>query len=182
MEPFIGQIQCVGFNFAPVGWFLCEGQLLPIASYTALFSLLGTTYGGDGRTTFALPDFRGRVSIAPGTGPGLPSYSWGQRSGSPTNNISVANLPAHSHTGTLNVSSANADTATPASGQTIAAPGTQAGRAFSPTLGFNSGTPNIALNSIQTNNTGSGVAINNMQPYLAVYHIIAWSGIFPSRS
>ena len=80
-DPFIGEIMTVGFNFAPRGWAFCEGQLLAISSHTALFSLLGTTYGGDGRTTFGLPDLRGRVPLGVGTGPGLPSVGWGEKLG-----------------------------------------------------------------------------------------------------
>ena len=97
-EPFIGQITLVGFNFAPRGWAFCEGQLLSISQNTALFSLLGTTYGGDGRTTFGLPDLRGRVPIGPGTGPGLPSYSWGQKGGADREALAINQMPGHSHT------------------------------------------------------------------------------------
>ena len=97
-EPFLGQIQMFGFNFAPRGWSTCNGQILPIAQNTALFALLGTTFGGDGRTTFSLPDLRGRDAVHVGTGPGLPTVRWGQRGGTHTYNIAIANLPAHNHT------------------------------------------------------------------------------------
>ncbi|MGC4087610.1 MAG: tail fiber protein [Polyangiaceae bacterium] len=98
MEPFIGMIIVFAGNFAPRGWALCNGQLLPIAQNTALFSILGTTYGGDGRTTFALPDLRGRVPVHPGQGPGLSNYSLGQVSGTETVTLTTQNLPAHTHT------------------------------------------------------------------------------------
>lgn len=96
-DPFIGTIAIFGFNFAPRGWANCDGQLLPIAQHTALFSLLGTMYGGDGRTTFGLPDLRGRVALHMGSGPGLPNYNQGQKGGSTTISIGVANLPPHTH-------------------------------------------------------------------------------------
>ena len=95
MEPFIAQIMMFGGNFAPRGWAFCDGQLLPISQYSALFSLLGTTYGGDGRTTFGLPDLRGRVAIHPGNGPGLSSIRLGEKGGTETNTLSTAQLPPH---------------------------------------------------------------------------------------
>ena len=180
MEPFIGQLMCVGFNFAPNGWARCDGQLLAIASNTALFSLIGTIYGGDGRTTFALPDLRGRVPIHNGTGPGLPSFSQGQRSGTTTTTLTVANLPSHSHT--LRVSSANASQSAATSGSTIATPGSQSGRSFTGTLGYNTATPDIGMSAASIGNTGSNVAFNNLQPYLTLNWVIALVGIFPSRS
>ncbi|MEX1309383.1 MAG: tail fiber protein, partial [Candidatus Sulfomarinibacteraceae bacterium] len=96
-SPFIGQIQLFGFNFPPRGWAFCEGQLLAISSNTALFSLLGTTFGGDGRTTFGLPDLRGRSAVGVGNGPGLSSVSWGQRSGAENVTLNVNTLPSHTH-------------------------------------------------------------------------------------
>ena len=94
-EPFIGQVMLVGFNFPPRGWSFCEGQLLPISQNTALFSLLGTTYGGDGRTSFGLPDLRGRAPFGPGTRPGLSPVGWGERGGAETRTLVAANLPPH---------------------------------------------------------------------------------------
>src|SRR5215207_9632471 len=97
-EPFIGEIRMFGGNFAPRGWAFCEGQLLSIAQNTALFSILGTTYGGNGTTTFALPDLRGRVPIQPGQGPGLSPYTLGQMSGQENVTLLITNIPAHTHT------------------------------------------------------------------------------------
>ena len=97
-EPFIGEISMFAGNFAPRGWAFCEGQLLPIAQNQSLFSILGTTYGGDGRTTFGLPDMRGRVSIHPGTGPGLTNYRLGNKGGSETTTLTTNQLPSHNHT------------------------------------------------------------------------------------
>src|ERR1044071_219623 len=106
-EPFVGEIRMVGFNFAPRGWAFCNGQQLPIAQNSALFSLIGATYGGNGTTTFALPDLRGRVPVGIGQGPGLTNVTLGQKFGGETNTLTVANLPAHSHSitgGTTDVS------------------------------------------------------------------------------
>src|SRR5512145_236700 len=96
-DPFLGEIKMVGFNYAPYGWAFCNGQILSIAQNTALFSLLGTTYGGDGQTTFALPDLRGRTPIGAGQGPGLPSYMLGEVVGSPTTTLLNSQMPAHNH-------------------------------------------------------------------------------------
>ena len=97
-DQFVGEIRTVSYNFAPAGWALCNGQQLPISQYTALFSLLGTTYGGDGRTTFALPDLQGMSPLAPGQGPGLTSMAPGQSGGTQTVTLTQAQLPAHNHT------------------------------------------------------------------------------------
>ena len=180
MEPFLGQLMCVGFNFAPQGWALCQGQLLSIAQNTALFSLLGTTYGGDGQTTFALPDLRGRTPIGIGTGPGLQTINWGEIGGSNNTTLSISNMPAHNHG--LNVSNANASQTAAAGGSSIATPGTLSGRTFTATYGFNTTTPNTTLNAASIGNAGGGVPFNNMQPFLGMYWIIAMVGIYPSRS
>jgi len=184
MEPFIGEVIMFGGNFAPRGWALCEGQLLPISSNSALFSILGTIYGGDGRTTFALPDLRGRVPMQQGNGPGLSSHALGSRSGVETHNLSVANLPPHNHSGSVHVSSAAATKSAAAAGDSIAAPGTGTGRDFASTEGFNSVAPNVALSnaSVTTANTGSGTSVSNMQPSLALNYIIALVGTYPSRN
>src|SRR3546814_13601589 len=105
MEPFLGQIMMVGFNFAPRGWALCQGQLLPISQNSALFALLGTTYGGDGRTTFALPDLRGRCAIGMGQGPGLSAYQQGQMAGQENVTLIQTQIPTHTHY----ISASNAD-------------------------------------------------------------------------
>lgn len=184
MEPFLGQLALFPYTFAPRSWADCDGQLLPISSNSALFSLIGTIYGGDGRTTFALPDLRGRVPIHLGTGPGLPTYSIGQRAGNYQTFLTVNNLPAHNHTATASVSATNAASSTPVAGESIGIPGSQSGRAFNPTLGYVNASPNVNLNSgtITVNNTGSNTAIDNMQPYLTMRWCIALQGIYPSRS
>ena len=166
MEPFIGQIQAFGMNFAPRGWALCDGSLLSISGNEALFSLLGTFYGGDGRTTFALPDLRGRAPMNFGTGAGLSSRSIGQRGGTETNQIGVNNMPSHNH---AIGAKAEGDTAEPGN-NVIADDGTNA---------FGT-TSDISLSN--TANTGGGQAVNNMQPFLVVNYCIALVGVFPSRS
>ena len=179
MEPFIGQLMCVGFNFAPQGWALCQGQLLAISSNQALFSLLGTTYGGDGRTTFALPDLRGRAPIGWGSGPGLQNINLGEKSGTNTTTLNVTNLPAHSHG--LSVSNANASQSAATAGASIATPGTLSGRTFTATDGFNTATPNTLLNAASIGSIGGNIPFNNMQPYIGMNWVIALFGIFPSR-
>lgn len=184
MEPFIGEIIMFGGNFAPRGWALCDGQLLPISQNSALFSILGTTYGGDGRTTFALPDLRGRAALHPGSAPGLTPRRLGEKLGTETNTLQTANLPAHNHSGSVQVSSANATKSAAEAGDSIAAPGTGSSRSFTPTEGFNSAAPNVKLGgaTVATNNTGGGQSVNNMQPSLGVNFIIALQGTYPSRS
>lgn len=180
-EPFLGQIIMFGGNFAPRGWALCDGTLLPIAQNTALFSILGTTYGGDGRTTFALPELRGRVAVHEGNGPGLTPRSLGQKSGSETNTLSLSQLPSHTHAATSEtrcvVGAGNSNVAS--------------GNYWSKDFGSQSGTYNsgpadgtMAADAVSTTlgNTGNSSAINNMQPYQVVNFIIALQGLFPSRN
>lgn len=167
-EPFIGQIMAVGFNFPPRGWASCEGQLLSIAQNQALFSLLGTTYGGNGTTNFALPDLRGRVPISSGTGPGLTPRSLGERSGSPSVTLTSGNIPSHTHP---------IATASPA---TSAAP-----VAAMPAPGGSQiyGTPDGAtLAADSLTDVGGSQPHPNMQPYLGVFYVIALEGIYPSRN
>ena len=179
MEPFLGQIMMVGFNFAPRGWALCEGQLLSISQNQALFSLLGTIYGGDGRTTFALPDLRGRMALHPGQGPGLPPYTLGEKSGSPTNTLLVSNLPPHNHP--IQASSANGTQSDP-SGAFPANANVVTERGADP-IGVKAyaTSSNGAMAPGMVGSSGGGQPFNNMPPYLAVYHVIALQGIFPSR-
>lgn len=194
MEPFLGQIMMFGGNFAPRGWALCDGQLLPISQYSALFSILGTTYGGDGRTTFGLPDLRGRAPIHAGQGPGLTSYRIGQRGGVEDVTLNVTQIPSHNHFASLNdvtlgVSSAEATLHKPEAGSSLAAgnlPGSRG--AGNPTQMYSTATPNIPLASqsvsgnVTVNNTGGNLSHENRQPFLATYYIIALQGVFPSRS
>ncbi len=156
-----------GGNFAPRGWALCDGALLAINQNTALFSILGTTYGGDGRTSFALPDLRGRLAMHPGTGPGLSTRSLGQRGGSETNFLTANQLPAHSH----GIRAAEEGTQTDPSNAFIAGSGMP---------GFSASSDVNMANT--SNNTGGGQSVNNIPPFACVNFIIALIGTFPSRS
>lgn len=179
MEPFIAMIVMFGGNFAPRGWALCDGQLLPISQNQALFSLLGTTYGGDGRTTFGLPDLRGRFAMHEGQGAGLSDRRLGAKGGSETNTLTVQHMPSHTHVATTDVKLA---VNSPATSNEVN------GKALANTLDTNiyaSDAPDTALGSNVTTtigNAGNGQSVNNMQPFQCVNFIIALTGIFPSRS
>jgi microcystin-dependent protein len=177
MDGVIGTIMMFAGNFAPRTWAFCDGQLLPINQYTALFSILGTTYGGDGRNTFALPDLRGRVSVHPGSGPGLSTYRLGQKGGAEQNNLTNAQLPAIP----LKVSTGNATQTAATAGVSIATPGSTSGRTFAATEGFNTSTPDVALNPASIGG-GNSAPVNNVQPYGCVNYVICLNGIYPSRS
>lgn len=181
MEPMIGEVRIFAGNFAPRSWALCEGQLLPISQNSALFSILGTTYGGDGRTTFALPDLRGRVAIGPGRGPGLTDRRLGERSGQETHVLTTLEMPSHNHNASVTVSvGTNTDSAgsNEGSGNTLGA-GANIYNSTAPEAGEDLG--GVSATGQVLNNGGSQ-AHNNMQPYLAVNYIIALQGVFPSRS
>lgn len=180
MDEYIGIIKIFAGNFAPRGWAICNGQLLSISQNAALFSILGTTYGGDGRTTFALPDLRGRVPAGVGAGPGLPEVVLGELAGEPAHTLIQTEIPAHTHSAI--VSSADSSQAAATPGASIATPGTLSGRTFTATLGFNTTTPNTALNPGSIAPAGGSQPHNNMQPYLGINYIICMDGVFPSRS
>jgi microcystin-dependent protein len=182
-EPFIGEIKILAFDWAPKSYMLCAGQLLSISSNTALFALLGVTYGGNGQTTFGLPDLRGRIALGQGTGPGLPVNTIGEISGFPSVTLTNANLPAHNHTLNamqvkIQASSANADESA-ASGNFLA---TTPSAIYS----GNGATANIYTGGVQvsgtTDNAGSGMPLEIMNPYLVMNYSIAIYGIFPSRN
>ncbi|GAA3739092.1 tail fiber protein [Flavobacterium ginsengisoli] len=184
-QEYLGVIKIFAGNFAPRNFMYCAGQLLSIAQNSALFSLLGTTYGGDGITSFALPNLQGVVPIGQGQDRFGNYYALGQVAGSPTTSILTSNLPAHVHTGPgkISVSSGNSTNSVAADGASIATPGSFVSRVFTPTLGFATATPNVNLNSnVTTAPTGSNIPINNMQPYLAINYIICTAGLFPSRN
>jgi microcystin-dependent protein len=170
-NPFIGEINYFAGNFAPRGWAFCDGQLLPIASYTALFSLLGTTYGGDGRTTFALPELRGRVVVHQGTGPGISPKTSGEKSGSETVIATTANLPPHNHN--FNVTVDNPSSTTPTN-RAIAS-----GEIYSSEVSVGA---LQALHNSSISQKGGGNSMNKMQPSITARCIIALVGTFPSRS
>ncbi len=174
-EGFIGEIRMFAGNFAPRGWALCDGQLLAISSNAALFSILGTTYGGDGRTTFGLPDLRGRVSMHPGNGPGLSSVRLGQRGGVETVTLTNNQMPSHTHSVRVNADSTVATTDMPENGLLAR------NAASTPIYGD---TVNTVLhnNFVTIGSTGGSQAHTNIQPFTAVNYIICLQGVFPSRN
>lgn len=172
-NPYLGEIRMVGFNFAPVGWALCNGQLLSISQNTALFSLLGTTYGGNGTTTFALPDLRGRVPVHAGQGPGLSNYTLGQLSGAENTTLLSTNMPIHNHL--VNCNSTGGTQATPGSGLlAVESTGTSSN--------YTNASPDSTMSPTMVGNAGGSQPFSNIQPYLCVNFIIALNGIFPSRN
>ena len=177
--PFIGEIGYFPYNFAPRGWAFCNGTLLPIADNTALFAILGTTFGGDGETTFGLPELRGRVIVHPGSGPGLQPISLGQKIGTNNFQISINNLPSHNH-GLGNAILQGV----PVVGDSVALTGNGLGLSFAKT--YSTTAPNTALHAESiagtTDNVGQNQQISNMQPSLGVNSIIALVGTFPSRN
>jgi microcystin-dependent protein len=185
MEPFIGMIVMFGGNFAPRGWAECNGSLLSISQYQALFSILGTTYGGDGRTTFGLPGLRGRVPMHQGQGPGLSNRPIGQKSGVENVTLNTTQIPSHSHaasaTASLHVVREDGNTAEPAAAALAnVSPDT--------TMAYNNATPDATAHAgsvtvnVTNGNTGGNLHHTNMQPYQVVNFIIALEGTYPSRN
>ena len=166
-EPFLGEIRLVPFAFAPKGWALCEGQLLPINQNQALFSLLGNFYGGDGRTTFALPDLRGRVPLGAGESPAGSTYELGSSGGQEAVKLTTGQLPAHTHA--ARAWSGAATTKKPANGVPAAG-------------GAYAATHDAKMSAAMIGRSGGGQAHDNRQPYLSLNYIIALQGIYPSRS
>lgn len=171
-EPFLAEVRIVGFNFAPRGWAFCDGQILPINQNQSLYSLLGTTYGGDGRTSFGLPDMRGRAPMHVGASNGT-DHREGQKSGEETHTLSAAEMPQHDHSlhGTNNTANAISP-----SGAMPAQMPTPVGNLY------RQDTVNTTMASQSILNVGGGQAHNNMQPYLAINFCIALQGLFPSRN
>lgn len=177
MEPILGEIRAVAFPYAPRGWALCNGSLQQIRQYTALYSLLGTYYGGDGRTTFGLPDLRGRAIVNAGQGQGLTSYGLGQQAGAEAVTLNTTQMPAHTHGfgGNVTISTSDGNTSAPA-GNYLA--GATNNPQYAETANLQ-----MASNSVSGNGTqvGNGQSHPNFQPFLAVNYIIALQGIFPTR-
>lgn len=181
MDPvFLAELRLFAGNFAPVGWALCAGQLLSISSNTALFSLLGTTYGGNGQTNFALPNLQGRVAVGAGQGSGLSLYDLGQQGGTESVTLTTSNIPAHIHilSGTINqpATAAAGNTDTPYNTYPASVAGTSM-------YGTTSDGTTIAMrNNLTTSTTGSTQPVSIIQPVLGLTWLIAISGVFPSRS
>ena len=179
---FIGQIKIFAGNFAPSGWAKCEGQLLPINQNQALFALLGTTYGGNGQTNFALPDLREKLVVNAGQRSGLSNYVIGQTGGANNVTIAVNNLPAHNHSTDFKASSASATTSVPSATVSLAASKNTFNNVTNPILKYTTTAGNVNLPQGTTTNTGGGAAVNISQPVLVCSYIIALTGIFPSRN
>jgi microcystin-dependent protein len=172
-EPFIGQTMCAGFNFAPRGWAELNGQLLSIAQNTALFSLLGTQYGGNGQTNFALPDMRGRVMIHAGTGVGLTPRTQGETGGNEAVSLSVSQMPAHTHAVVPQASASDGSLTSPAGAVLANTKGNS--KIYAPAPG------SVPMASTTTNTAGGGSPVSVMPPYVTIRCFIALQGIFPSR-
>lgn len=171
-DPFLAEIRIFPFNFAPRGWAWCDGQIMPISQNTALFSLVGTVYGGDGRTTFSLPDLQGRAPLQQGRGPGLSERVLGETGGQPAVTLDHAAIPAHGH----------AVRAAPDAAD-LHAPGPNRSWARSqPGFAYAAGSPDAMMAPQAIDPTGGSQPHNNMQPFLTVYFAIALQGIYPPRS
>ncbi len=171
-EPYIGEINMFAGDFAPRGWHFCDGTLINIADNGALFSILGTMYGGDGRVNFALPDLRGRVPLSFGQGPGLKKYTQGQKDGVETVTLNASQTASHNHS--LMASTARSTLTSP-EGNVLSDP-------RSDIIYKDNVTPNVNMNAAVIGDTGSSGGHENRQPYLACYYIIALEGVFPQRS
>jgi len=170
-NPFVAEIRIAGFNFAPRGWAQCNGQLLPISQNTALFSLLGTFYGGDGKSTFALPNLQGSAPLHPGQGPGLSQYFLGQQGGSENVTLLQTEIPAHNH----NVGVSTGDGLDQGPANSLLATGIGVGQ-YAPTP------TNTTLSPTTLGVSGSSFPHNNMMPYITMNFIIAMQGVFPARN
>ncbi|WP_342249617.1 phage tail protein [Sphingomonas sp. OTU376] len=173
-DPFVAEIRIFPFNFAPRGWAWCDGQLLPLSQNTALFSLLGTTYGGNGKSTFALPDMQGRAPMHPGQGPGLSLHDLGEISGTETVTLLESEIPNHTHT--LRASVEDATQGTLANGVSLST--STGGSLYQTTTNTNL----VTMSPQALSSAGGSAPHNNMQPYLTFYFCIAMQGVFPPRS
>jgi microcystin-dependent protein len=162
-QPMMGEIRMFAGNYAPKGWAFCDGQILSISQNTSLYAILGTTYGGNGIVTFALPDLRGRVALNEGSGPGLSHYSLGQKAGSETNKLNPINLPAHVHQVPVLQTDLNSSQTFIKGNKSVVSTGSESN------------------SNLVSASSGNAQPVNNMQPYLTVHYIIALVGVFPAR-
>lgn len=174
-EPFVGEIEIFGFNFAPRGWAQCQGQLMPISQNTALFSLLGTQFGGDGKSTFGLPNLQGQIPVSQGQGPGLSDYVMGEMSGSESVSLTLAEIPSHPHTLPADAGAGRVITPAP----TAVLGSTERG---GPEVYGTAATAGAAMAVNSVGIGGGSQPHNNMMPYITLNYCIALQGIFPARS
>lgn len=179
MDPFVAEIRHFAFNFAPQGWAFCNGQLLPLSQNTALFSLLGTTYGGDGRSTFALPNLQGRIPVHAGQGPGLSVWDLGQQQGADTVTLPDSQMPIHNHS--LMAAASDATLADP-SNAALARGNYAAGTAKGAVAMYQTASPNAVLAPDALAPAGASQPHNNLMPYCVLNYCIALQGVFPPRS
>lgn len=172
-DPFVAEIRIYPFNFAPTGWAFCDGQLMPLSQNTALFSLLGTTYGGDGKSTFALPDLQGRAPMHPGQGPGLSLHDLGETGGSETVTLLESEIPSHAHIMRASLDDGDLKVG----GPTRSLAKSQGGNAYT-----TNNSPLVSMNPQALSPAGGDAPHNNMQPYLTLNFCIALQGVFPPRS
>jgi len=178
MDPFVAEIRIFGFNFAPTGWAQCNGQLLPISQNTALFSLLGTFYGGDGKSTFALPDLEGNVPTSSGQGAGLQQWFIGEQQGSDTETLLLSEIPAHTHSfQAINANGTSADPSQAVLGKGFYDNGASGGAAAF----YQTAAPNVTMRPDAIGVSGSSLPHNNLMPYLVLNYCIAMQGVFPPR-
>ena len=173
-QPYVGEIRIFGGNFAPAGWMLCQGQLLPISENETLFQLIGTTYGGDGQSTFALPNLASRVPVHQGTGPGLSTYVIGQSGGVENVTLTTNQIPAHSH---VAVTASTGQVGAAANNILANAQSTQTGARI-----YSSQATNVAMNASSITQTGGNQPHDNIQPSLCLNFIISLFGVFPSQN
>jgi len=168
-EAYVGEVRLVGFNFAPYGWALCQGQLMPISQYETLFNLIGTTYGGDGQQTFALPNLQGRIPLHQGTGSSGTPYVIGQISGTETVTLNINQYPSHNHQAVVNSATSGGSTApnnrTLCGGQTV----------------YRNQAPDVAMNSAMLSSVGGSLPHENVQPFVALNWVISLYGVYPSQ-
>jgi microcystin-dependent protein len=181
-SPYIGEIRIFAGNFAPSGWQFCDGSLIPISENDTLFSLIGTTYGGDGQATFAVPDLRGRVPVGIGQGPVTRNVAIGENFGAENVALTSNQLPSHAHSAQVSVNNTNANLSVPTTNSSIGKMGTLSGRQFIPANSYNTSDPDVSLGNMTTLTTGSSTPVSLMKPYCGVNYIISLYGIYPTQN